>query len=76
MAGVGAICLLQKGRQNALDLIRPGEAARMLLANVLLFGNDRELVRSIFDSACDLVAHVPAYRLTFFPDERVWELIT
>jgi len=33
------------------------------------------MVRRVFEAACEFVARIPVYRLTFFPDERVWELI-
>jgi hypothetical protein len=29
----------------------------------------------VFRSACEFLGRVPASRLTFLPDERVWELI-
>jgi hypothetical protein len=75
LAPLGAVYLLQKGTKNSIDRIGAGEAARLLLANVLLFVNDFELVRSVFDFTCELLGHVPVCGLTFFPDQRVWELI-
>jgi hypothetical protein len=47
----------------------------MLLRNILFFADDSKLVEMVFRSACEFLDHVPASRLTFLPDERVWELI-
>jgi hypothetical protein len=74
-APLAALYLLQKGPKNSMEPVRASEAARMLLENVLFFAHDRELVGLVFESACELVRHVPVYRLTFFPDQRVWEMI-
>jgi hypothetical protein len=74
-APLSAIYFLQKGPENAIEPVKASEAARLLLENVLFFANDPELVNLVFESACDVVRCVPAYRLTFFPDKRVWELI-
>jgi hypothetical protein len=74
-APVSALYLLAKGKENRIDAIAPGEAARQLLANVLFFAEDESLVKAIFDSAFEFVSRVPVARLTFVPDQRVWELI-
>jgi hypothetical protein len=74
-APLAALYLLRKGPENAIEPVRDGEAVRMLLENVLFFAHDQELVNLVFESACELVSAVPVYRLTFFPDNRVWELI-
>jgi hypothetical protein len=74
-APLEALYLLQKGSENRIEPVRTNDAARMLLENVLFFACDPELVSLVFDSACELVQHVPVYRLTFFPDAHVWELI-
>jgi hypothetical protein len=74
-APVAALYLLAQGPENRIDPITPGEAARSLLANVLFFAEDEELVQSTFHSAFEFVNRVPVSRLTFVPDARVWELI-
>jgi hypothetical protein len=74
-APLAALYFLHKGPENKLEPVRAKDAVRMLLENVLFFACDPELVNLVFDSACELVQHVPIYRLTFFPDARVWELI-
>ena len=74
-APIAALYLLAKGAENRIDPIPPGEAARSLLANLLFFAEDEDLVQAIFHSAFEFVSQVPVSRLTFVPDARVWELI-
>jgi hypothetical protein len=74
-APVAALYLLAKGKQNRIDAISAGEAARSLLANILFFAEDEALVQSVFHTAFEFVHRVPVARLTFVPDARVWELI-
>jgi hypothetical protein len=74
-APVAALYLLAQGPENRIDPVAPGEAARSLLANVLFFAEDEELVQAEFHSAFEFVSRVPVSRLTFMPDARVWELI-
>jgi hypothetical protein len=47
----------------------------MLLRNILFFTDDSELVEMVFRSAYEFLARVPVFRLRFYPDERVWDLI-
>jgi hypothetical protein len=74
-APLEALYLLAQGSENRIDPVAPAEAARGLLANVLFFAEDEELVQAIFHSAFEFVSRVPVSRLTFVPDSRVWELI-
>jgi len=74
-APITALYLLAKGNENRIEPIPSGEAARSLLANLLFFAEDEELVQRVFHSAFEFVSRVPVSRLTFFPDARVWELI-
>jgi hypothetical protein len=74
-APVAALYLLAQGPENKIDPVASGEAARSLLANVLFFAEDEELVQAEFHSAFEFVSRVPVSRLTFVPDARVWELI-
>lgn len=74
-APVAALYFLAKGEDNRIEPVPPAEAAGLLLRNVLFFAEDPGLVKLVFQSACDFLQAVPAYRLTFFPDIRVWELI-
>jgi hypothetical protein len=69
------VYLLHKAAENKIESVNPAEAIRRLMRNILFFAHDPELVRLVFESACAFVAAVPVYRLSFFPDERVWDLI-
>jgi hypothetical protein len=74
-APIAAVYLLAKGSENGIDAVPRPEAIQLLLRNILFFAEDPALVRRVFDAACEFVARVPVQRLTFFPDQRVWELI-
>ena len=74
-APIAAVYLLHKAAENKIESVNPAEAIRRLMRNILFFAHDPELVRLVFESACAFVAAVPVYRLSFFPDERVWDLI-
>ena len=74
-APIAGLYLLAKGSENRIDNVEAGEAARSLLANLLFFAEDEELVQATFHSAFEFVSRVPVSRLTFIPDARVWELI-
>jgi len=74
-APLAALYLLHQGQENSIEPLGHSEAVRRLMENVLFFANDPELVSKVFETVCELVRQVPVYRLTFVPDERVWELI-
>ena len=74
-APIAAVYLLDKALENKIASVEPAEAIRRLMRNILFFAHDPELVRMVFESACAFVAAVPVYKLSFFPDERVWDLI-
>jgi len=74
-APLAALYLLAQGPENRIEPLGAAEAGRGLLANMLFFAEDSELVHWAFKAACEFVDRVPVYRLTFVPDARVWELI-
>jgi len=74
-APIAALYLLAKGPNNQIEPVTCAEAGRALLANILFFTEDAELVKLVFESACKFVSRVPVYRLTFVPDTSVWEMI-
>ena len=74
-APISALYLLAQGPENRIDPVAPGQAVRELLANVLFFAEDQELVQRSFHAACEFVSRVPVSRLTFVPDARAWEMI-
>jgi hypothetical protein len=73
-APVAALYLLAKG-ENRIEPVAVADAGRELLANMLFFAENQEMVHLAFRAACDFVGRVPVYRLTFMPDARVWEMI-
>jgi hypothetical protein len=74
-AAVAALYLLVQGPENHIEPVAVADAGRELLANMLFFAEDKELVHWAFQAACDFVDRVPVYSLTFMPDARVWEMI-
>ena len=74
-APIAALYLLSKAPENRIERIEPAQAVRRLLRNIIFFAHDKELVRLVFESACAFVAAVPVFELSFYPDQRVWELI-
>ncbi|PYX45770.1 MAG: hypothetical protein DMG83_08810, partial [Acidobacteria bacterium] len=75
VAPIERLFFLAKGPENRIEPIETADALRMLLRNILFFADDASLIEMVFRSACDFLGRVPAFRLTFYPDERVWELI-
>lgn len=73
-APLAAIHLLAKGPGNHIEPMGPAEAVRTVMANILYFAKDDALTAKVFDNAIALAGRVPVKRLTFFPDQRVWEL--
>jgi hypothetical protein len=74
-APVAALYLLAQGPENGIDSVTSADAGRELMANMLFFAEDPEMVHRAFQAACDFVNRVPVHRLTFVPDARVWEMI-
>ena len=74
-APVAAVYLLDKGSENRVTPLSPSAAVRALMRSILFFAQSAELVGSVFQSACNFVAEVPVKRLTFAPDQRVWQTI-
>lgn len=74
-APVAGVYLLAQGPENRIEPVPAAEAGRALLANMLFFAKDSEMVHWAFQAACDFVDRVPVRRLTFVPDTRVWEMI-
>jgi hypothetical protein len=72
---LSALFLLEKGLQNSIEPISPTEAIQRLMRNILFFADDAELVKLVFQSACEFASLVPIHRLVFVPDQRVWDMI-
>jgi hypothetical protein len=74
-APLAALYLLAQGPENRIEPVAVADAGRGLLANMLFFAKDQEMVHWAFQAACEFVRRVPVYKLTFVPDARVWEMI-
>jgi hypothetical protein len=74
-APIAVLFLLAQGPQNRRQPMAAVDATKALLRNILFFAGERELVRCVFQSACDFVQRVPAEQLVFRPDPDVWEMI-
>jgi hypothetical protein len=74
-APLAAIYLLRQGKENRIEELSQADAVRGLMANILFFAHDPDLVHAVFEAAIDIAATVPIRRLTFLPDSRVWDLI-
>ncbi len=74
-APIETFFLLAQGPKNKIEDVDKPQAARELLTNILFFAEDPQSVLPVFQSACDFVSRVAVKRLTFVPDEKVWEMI-
>jgi hypothetical protein len=74
-APIDCLFFLEHGPENRLEPLAKSEATRRLMRNVLFFADDSDLVRSVFESACEFVDRIPIQRLTFVPDSRAWSMI-
>jgi len=74
-APIEALYFLEKGPVNRIEALGVGEATRRLMQNILFFAEDEVLVERVFQAACEFTALVPAFRLEFVPDQRVWEMM-
>lgn len=74
-APLATLFFLEKGPKNRIEDINPDEGLRLLLRNILFFGQDPDPVRLVFESAWNFLQKVPVGRLVFVPDQRVWDLI-
>ena len=74
-APIEAVYLLSKGPDNRIDSVDRAEALQRILRNILFFADDSALVSAVFESACAFVEQVPVHKLTFYPDQHVWDMI-
>jgi hypothetical protein len=74
-APIAGTFLLEKGIENRIESVAQLAAARSLLRNVLFFACDTDFANRVFEATVEFVSRVPVQRLTFAPDERVWDLI-
>jgi hypothetical protein len=75
-APFAALYLLAKGHTNKIEPLSRKQAVGVLLQNILFFTKDNpRLVEAMLETACQIAACVPAYRLTFTPTPDVWGMI-
>jgi hypothetical protein len=74
-APLAGIYLLNQAPANRIEDVSAADAVRGMMANILFFAHDPELVEALFEAAIDLVRRVPVRRLNFVPDASVWDLI-
>ena len=74
-APLSALFFLEKGLRNRIEPVGATEAVQRLMRNILFFADDPELVKLVFQSACEFASLVPIRRLVFVPDQRVWDII-
>jgi hypothetical protein len=74
-APIGCLFFLKQGPENKIEPLAKAEAIRGVMRNILFFAEHSDLVRNVFQSACEFVERVPVQRLTFVPDSRAWSMI-
>ncbi len=74
-APVAALFQLDRGPDNLHERLSEAVTVRTLMRNILFFADDRALTGHLLDTACAFANRVPAFRLAFAPDVRVWNTI-
>ena len=74
-APLRAAYLLAHGIDNRIVPMSAPEAVAAMMRNVIFFARDPVLTKKIFNTVCDFVSKVEVSRLSFVPDEHVWDLI-
>lgn len=74
-APVAGLFQLGRGLDNRREPLGAAETVRTLMRNILFFADDSQLVDRVLDTACDFASCVPAFRLLFAPDQRVWSTL-
>ncbi len=74
-APVAAMFGLAWASDPSRERLAEGAAVQMLMRNMLFFAADPALTGHLLDTACEFAAAVPAFRLAFAPDARVWSTI-
>ena len=74
-APVAALFGLAWASDPGREPLAEGAAVQILMRNMLFFAADPALTGHLLDTACDFAGAVPAFRLAFAPDARVWSAI-
>lgn len=67
---IGAIVVLQQGRECTIHRLNPSEAFRAVWSVLTVHSWDKGFVEKAFDLTENLIRNVPVYRLTCTPDEN------
>jgi hypothetical protein len=74
-APVAGIFQLVQAPHNRVERLRPADAVRMLLPNVLFFSKDAEANRRLLELVTATAQAVTCYRLEFRRDTSFWEAL-
>ncbi len=74
-APVAGVFQIVQAPRNRAHRLRPTEAIRMLLPNVLFFSADPAANRLLLDILVRVATDIPCYRLEFHRDPSVWEAL-
>jgi len=74
-APVAAVFGLAWASDPSHERLAESAAVQMLMRNILFFAADPALTGHLLETACDFAGAVPAFRLAFAPDARVWSTI-
>ena len=74
-APLQALYLLVQGPENRIEPLSRQQAVSVLMRNTPLYAKDRKLAEGLLETACQIAACVPAYRLIFTPTPDVWDMI-
>jgi hypothetical protein len=69
------IFLLKKDHRNFLMLLDQRERLKELFQCIVFFGENTDLLNTLFNLCTDIVEEVPFYQLHFLPDRSFWECI-
>jgi len=75
-APVAAVFGLAWAPDPSHERLAEAAAVQMLMRNILFFASDPALTGHLLETACDFAGAVPAFRLAFAPDARVWSTIS
>ncbi len=74
-AHIETLYLLAQASESKIEAVESGAAIRGLMENIICFVRDPQLVKLIFETACDFVSRIPVRRVTFAPNVSVWDII-
>jgi hypothetical protein len=74
-APISALYRLEWAAENERTPLGTVATVRTVMRNTLFFADDPSYTGLLLDAACDFASAVPAFRLAFAPDNRVWDMI-